>query len=271
MSILLPLGLAQPEPKTQEPDVNLLMRNSTYNHIRGLHEGMQWSYTQTDVTSSDGKKEVEVSEVVPLDGTPFQRLISKDGKSLSPEEQRKEDQKFQRELRKRQEESPAERQARVAKFDKDRAFISEVPDAYDFQLIGDDVVNGRPAWVVKLTPRPGFVPKAPHAEMLRHIEGKVWIDKQDQQWAKAEARVIDTISIGLIVARIEPGAHITLEMSRVNSGLWVTKEISVTGAARVLLLHTKNLDELLTFTGYHQGKPTGPQVAQSGLAGHERR
>jgi hypothetical protein len=223
---------------------------------------MQLSYTQTDVTCTDDKKEIEVSDVVPLDGTPFQRLISKDGRPLTPEEQRKEDEKFRKELRKRQDESPEERQARIDKYDKQRAFINEVPEAYDFRLVGEDVVNGRPAWVVKLTPKPGFVPTTAHADLLKHIEGTLWIDKQDQQWAKAEAHVIDTISIGFILARIGKGARITLDLTRFSPTLWVTKEITINGAARVLLVHNKSLDEQLTFTGYHQGKPTGPQVAQ---------
>jgi hypothetical protein len=250
-----PAGLAQ-------PDLNTLVRDSVYNYQRSMLQGQQWSYTQTDVNCADGKKEIEVSEIIPLDGTPYQRVIAKNGEPLSASDRRKEDQKFDRELRKRQEESPEERKARLEKYQKDRAFIEEVPDAYDFKLIGEDTVEGRPAWVVSLTPKPGFVPRSSHAELLRHIEGKLWIDKQDQQWAKAEAHVIDTINIGYIVARIEPGARITLGLSRVNSQLWVTKEITINGAAKVLLVHTKNLDEQLTFTGYHQDKPTGPQVAR---------
>jgi hypothetical protein len=79
---------------------------------------------------------------------------------------------------------------------------------------------------VTLTPRAGFVPASPHAALLKHINGKLWIDKQDLQWSKGEAYVIDLVSIGLILARIGPGARITLEMSRVAEGIvnWMRRE-----------------------------------------------
>jgi hypothetical protein len=254
------LGL--PSVCVAQPDVKDLIRQSVENYDRSWREAMHLSYTQQDITCSDGKKETAISQIVPLDGTPYERLISKDGHALSADEQRREDEKFDRELHKREAESPDERRARIQKYEKDRAFIKELPEAYDFKLVGEDTVAGRPAWVVTLTPKPGFVPKTSHADLLKHIEGKLWIDKQDLQWAKAEAHIIDTISIGLILARIAPGAHITLDMTRVSPTLWVAKEITINGEAKVLLVHTKNLNEQLTFTGYHTGKPSGPQVAE---------
>ncbi len=220
---------------------------------------MEWGYTQQDVNRADGKEEIVVSEVAPLEGTPYERLVSKNGKPLSTEEKRKEDRKFQKERQRRREESPGERRARIEKYEKERAFIKEIPLAYNFALSGDEVIAGRPAWVVTLAPKPGFVPSTPRAELLRHIEGKLWIDKQDLQWAQAEAHVIDTIGIGFILARIAPGAHITLNMTRVNSSLWVTRDIEINGAARVFLVYTRNLDEEVTFSGYHRG-PDAPNA-----------
>ena len=225
---------------------------------------MHWSYTQTDVTYVDGKQEVDVSSVIPLEGTPYERLLTKDGHALTPEEKRKEDEKYDREQRKRQSESSAERAARIGKYEKERSFLADVPNAYNFRLVGDELVNGRPAWVVALTPRPGFVPTTQHGNLLKHIEGKLWIDKKDIQWAKAEADVIDTVSIGVILARIGPGAHITLSFERISDALWLPKDINIKGAARVLLVHTKDLNEHLTFADYHyRGGQQTEEVASS--------
>jgi hypothetical protein len=240
-----------------QPDVKALIRQSVENYDRAWRAGMQWGHLQEDVTCSDGKKEIEVSEVIPLEGTPYERLISKNGQPLSADERRKEDQKYEKALRQRKAESPEERRARLDKYEKERGFIRELPEAYDFRLVGDEVVDGRPSWVVTLTPRPGFVPTTPHADLLKHIEGKLWIDKQDLQWARAEAHVIDTISIGLILARIGAGAHITLDMDRIAQGFWAPHEITINGEARVLMVHTKNLDEHLTFTEYRLGTHLG--------------
>lgn len=246
------------------------MIQSVKNYEGAWRQGMNWSYTQTDVTVSDGEKEVDVSQVAPLDGTPYERLISKNGHALTPEEQKKEDEKYDRELNKRKNETPEERRARIAKYEKERAFLKDVPSAYDYQCIGEEPVNGRAAWVIKLTPHPGFVPTTSHGALLKHIEGKLWIDKQDMQWAKAEAEVISTASIGFILARIGPGAHIGMDFTRISDALWVPRDITVKGEALVLLVHTKNLDENLTFSNYRL-QPAPTQVASTSKSSARRR
>ncbi len=82
------------------------------------------------------KKEATVSEMVPLNGTPWERLIMKDGHPLTPEEQRREKRKFERAQKQRESESPAEREARIRKYEDERAFIREIPDAYNFTPCG---------------------------------------------------------------------------------------------------------------------------------------
>lgn len=238
------LACAQPDPKA-------LMIKSIGNYDRDWRAGMHFGYSQTDVTLSDGTKVVEGSEVVPLEGTPYERLITKNGKPLSAEDQRKEDAKYEKTLKQRQNESPAERAARIKKYEDERSFLKDLPNAYEFKLLGEDTVDGRPAWILGLTPLPDFVPTTPHGSMLKHITGKLWIDKQTTQWAKAEAHVIDTISIGWILARIGPGAEITLAMTPVTDSIWMPKQICINGSAKVLMVHNKNLNEQLTFGGYH--------------------
>lgn len=212
---------------------------------------MSWAWTQTDVSRSDDKKEVTVTEMVPLEGTPFERLIMKDGRPLTREEQRKEDRKFERALNQRENEPAAEREARIRKYESERAFINDIPEAYNFNLLGEENVEGRAAWVIRMTPRPGFVPRAPHAAMLEHFEGKLWIDKEDLQWIKADAQAIDTVSIGWIVARVEPGTHFTFEQARVANGLWMPKRLTVTGLVRLLMVYGKSLNEEVVYSGYH--------------------
>jgi hypothetical protein len=211
-----------------------------------------WAYTQTDVTQSDGTQEVDVSEVMPLAGTPYERLILKDGHPLAPAEKRKEDRKYEKVLRQREKESPAEREARIRKYENERAFVKDIPDAFNFKLLGEEMVEGRPVWVMEMTPRAGFTPSAPHSALLGHFEGKLWIDKEDVQWAKAEAHVTDTIGIGWILARIEPGTRFTVEQTRVENGLWMPRHITIAGGAHVMMLFAKPIREELTYTGYRK-------------------
>jgi hypothetical protein len=231
-----------------------LVEQSIVNYNHDWREAMSWAYTQTDLTPVDEK--VEVFEVAPLAGTPYDRLVLRNGQPLDAAEQRKEARKYEKTLKERTEESPREKAERIQKYEKARAFINEVPNAYDFKLLGSELVDGRPAWVVQLTPRAGFVPESPYAAMLRHIEGKLWIDQQDIRWAKAEAPVMDSISIGVILARIAPGTKFELEQTRLADDLWLPRRIVINGTARVMLLHDRNLAEQLTFSGYHKESAT---------------
>jgi hypothetical protein len=238
-------------------DAKALVHQSIQNYQRDWREArMSLIYTQTDTTTADGTKETEISEIIPLCGTPYERLIRKDGRALAPAEQRKEDHKFQRTEHERRSETPSEREARIRKYENERAFVNDIPEAYNFKLVGEEKVEGRPAWVVTMTPRAGFVPTAPRGSMLEHIEGRLWIDKEDVQWAKAEAHVIDTIGIGWILARVEPGTRFTVEQTRVESGLWMPRRITINGAAHVMLIHSKSLNEELTYSGYRRDTST---------------
>jgi hypothetical protein len=233
-------------------DVRALVKKSIENYNRDWRAGMAWTYTETDITHTDNTKTVDVSQVAPLDGTPYERLIMKNGRKLPPDEQRKEEQKYEKALKQREDESPSERAARIRKYESERAFIKEILEADNFKLLGQETVDGRPSYVIQLTPKPDYVPKSSHAAMLKHIEGKLWIDKQDVQWAKAEAHVIDTISIGWIVARVGPGARITLEQTRVNNNFWMPKRITINGNAKVFLVHSKDLNQQILYSDYRK-------------------
>lgn len=245
----------------QQPDAKALVIKSIQNYDRDWRAGMQWGYTQTDVVRNGADKTVELSEIVPVEGTPYERLIARNGKPLSSDEKRKEDEKYQKVVRERQNESEADRNARIRKYENERSFLKDLPNAYDYKLLGEDMVDGRPSWIVSVTPRADFVPTTPRGSMLKHIGGKLWIDKQEIHWAKAEAQVIDPINIGWVLARIGPGAKIALDMIRVADGLWMPEKIDVDGTARVLMVHNKVLDEHLSFTGYKKVNSDSTQQA----------
>ena len=246
------LSLAIVSAAWGQMNIQQIVRTSIQNYGHDWREELNWAWTQTDVTVSGDTKETKVSEIGPLGGTPYERLTGKNGGPLTPEAQRRENRKYEKTLKEREKESPAEQAARIGKYERDRAFIEDIPAAYDFTLLREEAVDGRPAWVVRMTPRPEFIPPTPHAAMLQHIEGKLWIDKEELRWTKAEAHVIDTISIGWILARIGPGTHFSVQQTRIANGLWMPRCVTIEGMAHALIVHAKTLNEQLTYSGYHE-------------------
>ena len=101
-------------------------------------------------------------------------------------------------------------------------------------------------WVIEAQPKPGYKPKMKRAEILRHLRGKIWVDEADYQWVKAEAEVIDPISFGLGLIKLESGAVLNFEQVRVNEEVWLPSLISVRADAR--LAYLKKLREELDIT-----------------------
>jgi hypothetical protein len=130
----------------------------------------------------DGKGQVKSTEaktyeVMELYGEQVQRLIEKDDKPLDAKDAAKEEEKIQKIIDKRKNESDSERQKRREKEEKDREedrkFVREVADAYNFKLVGTELVGGREAWVIDGEPRPGFVPHMKESKFLPKFRGRV--------------------------------------------------------------------------------------------------
>jgi hypothetical protein len=198
--------------------------------------------------------EVETYEVMEIYGEQVERLIEKKDKPLSQKDAAKEDEKIQKIIDKRKNESEGDRKKREQSEEKDREdnrkFVTEVADAYNFKLIGSDLVGGREVWVIDGEPRPGFVPQMKEAKFLSKFHGRVWVDKADLQLAKMDIECLDTISFGWFLARFHKGSRIMLEQTRVNDEVWLPAHVSATIDVRVGLIKNFDVDLDQTFRDY---------------------
>jgi len=200
------------------------------------------------------KTEIRTSEILQVYGEEVEKLIAKDDQPLSPDEARKEDDKIEKVIDKRKNESDDARRKRLEKEEKereeDRKFVLEVADAFDFRLLGSEMIDGHDTWVLEGEPHPGYQPKHRDARMLSKFHGRVWIDKTEGQWVKLDISAIDNISIGLFLARIHKGARIVVDLTEVNREVWLPKHVQVRMDARVALVKNYREDIEQTFRDY---------------------
>ena len=219
-----------------------------------------YTYVERDVEKRlDGKgntksTEIKTYDVLEVYGEQVQRLTEKDDKPLSPKDTAKEEEKIQKVIDKRKNESEEERKKREQREEKDREdgrkFITEVADAYNFKLVATEQINGRDAWVIDGEPRPGFEPKIKEAKFLPKFHGRVWIDKDDQQLVKMDVEAIDTVSVGWFLARVHKGTRVTFEQIRVNDEVWLPQHVIFKVDVRVALLKEFNVDGEQTYRDY---------------------
>jgi len=225
-----------------------------------------YTYIEREVENKlDGKGQVKSTEaktyeVLEIYGEQVQRLIEKDDKPLSEKEAAKEEEKIQKIIDKRKSESEGDRKKREQKEEKDREddrkFVHDVADAYNFKLVGTELVGGREAWVIDGEPRPGFVPHMKQSSFLPKFHGRVWIDKDDLQLAKMNVECLDTISWGLFLARFHKGSRFMLEQTRVNDEVWLPREVTARIDVRLALLKNFNVDVEQTYRDYKKFRAT---------------
>jgi hypothetical protein len=198
--------------------------------------------------------ETKTYDVMEIYGEQVQRLIKKNDKDLNAKDASKEEEKIQKIIDKRKNESEEARKKRERKAEKEREqgrqFVHEVADAYNFHLVGTESVGDRDAWVIDAEPRPGYEPHMKEAKFLPKFHGRVWIDKAEAQWAKMDIECIDTVSVGWFLARIHKGSRIVVEQTRVNDEVWLPRHVTVKVDVRLALLKNFNVDLEQTFRDY---------------------
>jgi hypothetical protein len=218
----------------------------------------------------DGGGEVKSTEsrtyeVMELYGEQVERLIAKDDKPLSEKDADKEEEKIQKLTNQRKNESEEDRAKRRAgdekQQEKNREFVREAADAYDFRLLGSEMLNGRDTWVIGGEPRPGFQAKSKEAQILPKYHGRLWIDKNELQLVKLDVEAIDTVSFGWILARIHKGTRLVIEQTRVNDEVWLPQNVSFRFDARIALFKSYNEEDEDTFRDYKKFRATAKIVS----------
>ena len=246
-----------------EPDAVEIVRRSMSHDQDNWQRAKDYTFEMKSVNRTLDKKgsptktRAETHEILVMYGRPIGRLIEKEGKPLTGGEKRKEDEEFEKELAKRrkesQEENSKERRKYLEKREEARRFAREVPDAFNFTLLGSEKLGGRDVYVISAEPKPGYKPHDSQARMLLpKLRGKLWIDKEEYQWVKIEAETIDTISFGLFLARLGRGAQLTFEQSRVNDELWLPSHGYIKVDGRLALLKKVRADAEIHFGKYRK-------------------
>jgi len=252
-----------PGPDTgslSEDQIRDLIRQAAEKDIENDKRQRDYTFVQhEDEQRLDGKGNVKSTEsktyeIMELYGEPVWRLIEKDDKPLSQKDAAKEEDKIQKLLDKRKNESEDERKKRVEKEEKQREdgrkFVREVAEAYNFKLVETAPLQGRDTYVIDADPRPGYEPRLKDAKFLPKFRFRVWLDKAENEWVKLDIQCIDTVSVGLFLARIHKGSNIQIEQTRVNDEVWLPQRIAIKLDARIALLKGLNLSEDIAYRDY---------------------
>lgn len=217
---------------TQSPNAPDLIRRSVGAIEADWKQAPNYSFIERDIVSKrKSVPAVETYEVLMIDGSPYKKLIAVDDKPLPAGEQAQEEQKLHQEIERRQHESARERARRVSKYQKERehdhALLLDMVNAFDFQVVGSEIVNGHECWVLDASPKRGYQPADRNAKVLVGMRGRLWIDKSQDQWVRVKAQVFKPVTFFGFIAKVGPGTRFLLEQEPIAENLWLPTHFSV--------------------------------------------
>lgn len=191
-------------------------------------------------------------------GNRIRRLIEKNGKPLSENDQKDEDkavgdrvEEIEKEILKAEKKAasgpPSENGQRVS--------IAELLRASKLINPRRERFRGRDVIVFDFEPNPDFDYK--NAKSMLKFFGKtagvMWIDENDKQVARLEAYLADSFNIGGgVLAKLRKGATFTLEQERINDEIWLPSTADINLSVRVLLVKGININQVVKSYDYRK-------------------
>jgi hypothetical protein len=201
-------------------------------------------------------KEVTNYDITLPEGSLYRRLTGRDDGPLPPVEAKKEQEKLDRSIAERRKETATQRAQRLAAYAERPEWVREawreLPDAFDFRLVGEQKLESSSVYVIEATPRQGYQPRSSTAKVLPHLRAKLWVNTRDYQLEKAEIEVIDNVWFGLFLVRLAKGSRAIIEQTRLNDEVWMPLRLRASGSARIGLLKVLNIEHEVSYSKFQE-------------------
>lgn len=210
--------------------------------LENLHH--QGSYLRYRMHLVDAKGDRVRDIIESRDGT-VARLILRDGKGLTPEQDRAERERLDEMIR------DSSGFARHIKNDESGRKIADslirlMPDAMTYTYVpGQPQTGKRPGItevVLDFEPNPKFHPPTTTAEALTGLRGRAWIDIQTRQIIRMEGTIFKGINFGWgMLAHIYPGGKLVYEQADAGDGRWIYSHFTERISIRALMVKSLNI------------------------------
>ena len=194
-----------------------------------------------------------------LDGVPVDKLVKKDGKELTPDEQKKESERIDKEVAKAREkkEKGDEKGKETSPRGDDMITASRILELGTFTNPRRMTLDGRDTIVVDYAGDPKAKTRNRGEEVIRDLVGTVWIDEQDKVIRKSKGHFLNAFKIGGgLVANIRKDSSFAMEQKKVNGEVWLPAKIEGQGAIRILLFANFNGSMQVQMSDYRKFKAT---------------
>ncbi len=250
------------------PDISALLESLQANEDKIEQILDDYSYTQKIISRELGKdgvlreKESQTVQLSFYKGNRLRRVVEKNGKPLSADQQADEDRNVQKrvaeidkELAKKEAKDALQKESQTAEEQDNRISIAELLRASNLTNPRRERFREREVIVFDFEPNPNFDYKNAKSflKFFGKTAGVMWIDEKDEQVARIEAVLSDNFKIGGgILANLKKGASFVLEQERVGGEIWLPSVADINLSVKVLLVKGINVNQLIKSYNYRK-------------------
>ena len=233
-------AVAQTASKTQDaplPNPRELMQRALANEKKLADEQERYECRvtdqaiQTDNKGNTKKVETEVKDQFYVNGIAIERTLSKNGKDLSPDQTRKEDQRVMKETVKYSDQANAKKES-----DKQNQQVEDMMTAMMLTNGHRERINGRSILNYNVVPNPHFQTKNMNQRFAQVMQGTMSVDEESGELIDMNIKSVQDLKIaGGVLANLHKGFWIHVHDQPQPDGVWLTDLTEGSGDARAAL------------------------------------
>jgi hypothetical protein len=207
------------------PDVPTLLRSVEANQEALDRAREEYTFRQQqqltfyDKHGKVRRTEQRVSNVFFVHGEPIETLTSKDGKPLSANDLKKEQDRATKEAVKYAAQPYGQR-------DKDEVSVSRLLAIIRFSNPRRIMEGGRSVIAVDFTGDPHAKTHGRNEDAIKKVRGTVWIDESAREVTRMHAKFDEPMRIGFgLFATVDAGSHFSFEQALIHNEAWLPTSI----------------------------------------------
>jgi len=210
------------EVEAHQKQLDKVRENYTFRAVQTTRE--------LDSSGKTKKVETEEHEVFFVNGQRIEKLVRKDGKDLTPDQARKEQDRVNKEVLKiskpgytnpDKDEITVARLLQIVRFFRPRRVLLNQRDTIAFDFAGDEhaKTHGR------------------DEEALKKVSGTIWIDEADREVSRMSATLDENYHVGFgLLASVAKGSNVVFDQALIRNEAWLPTAIALHLQARAFLV-----------------------------------
>jgi hypothetical protein len=245
-------GTVLREVEAHQKELDKIRENYTFREIQTTR--------QLDSHGTVKKTETEEHEVFFVKGHQVEKLVRKDGKDLTPDQARKEQDRVNKEVIKISQQGED-------KPDKDDITVARLLQIVTFSRPRRVSLNGRDTIVFDFAGDEHAKTHGRNEDALKKVSGTVWVDEADREVSRMSATLDENYHIGFgLLASVAKGSNVVFDQGLIRKEAWLPTAIALHLQARALLVAGFRADIEIRFDQYQKFQTDAEQ--QPGATAH---